>query len=93
MQRDEIVGVDGPVFQEYTKGEVPPVRVAVALPVQVPAHMESVPLIVTLIACGLVNVILSVAEHPLASVTVTVYATAAESPVPVAPAPPVGAQE
>jgi len=69
---------------------VPPPAVTVASPVP-PLHSGSVlPVILAVKSGGSVKVMVAVVVHPLASLTVTVYSTPPESPVPVAPDPPVG---
>jgi len=70
---------------------VPPPAATVASPSATPLHDGS--LLTEMLAVnsgGSVKVMVAVVVHPLASLTVTVYSTPAESPVPVAPDPPVG---
>ncbi|MNT53061.1 hypothetical protein D3C72_1901290 [compost metagenome] len=77
---------------EYVYVPVPPVTATVADPVAEPLHAIFVcALAVATKAAGSVIVKLWVSVHPFASVTVTVYVPA-ESPVAVAPVPPLGAQ-
>ena len=71
---------------------VPPTAVTVAVPVP-PLHTGfTLAVILAVSSGGSVKVIVAVVVHPLASVTVTVYNIPPDSPVPVAPVPPVGAQ-
>jgi hypothetical protein len=72
---------------------VPPLPAAVADPVLAPKHSTLVCTGTDAVRAdaGWVIVVVAVAVHPLASVTVTVYVFAAR-PVAVAPLPPVGAQ-
>ena len=73
---------------------MPPPAVTVAVPSVPPLHSGStLPVILAVNSGGSVSVMLSVAIHPLASVTVAVYSTPPDNPVPVAAVPPVGDHE
>ena len=66
------------LLHTYVKVPVPPLAVTLAVPVAAPLHNTFTPVHVALTAvAGCKIVALTVAVHPLASVTVTVYVPAA----------------
>jgi hypothetical protein len=77
----------------YPEPTVPPLPAALAVPVLAPKHKTFVCVGTDAVNAdaGCVTVVVAVAVHPFASVTVTVYVLAA-SPVAVAALPPEGAQ-
>jgi hypothetical protein len=83
-----MLAVVAPVFHEYVYGAVPPVADTVAVPSADPKHVASVLLQVgSNGADGPPTVALHVVEHPLASVTVTLYVPALRPLMPAVVAP------
>jgi len=79
--------------QTYVYEPVPPAATPVAVPSLPPVHVGGVlEMTVASSMGGSLRRILSLAAHPLASVTNTVVITPALIPVPVAPIPPAGLQ-
>jgi hypothetical protein len=71
-----MVDVVSPLLHEYVYGAVPPVGIAVAVPLVPPKQLTSVPEPETDKAVGWSTVAVAVAVQSFASVTVTLYAAA-----------------
>ena len=72
-----MLAVVAPLLQLYVNGDVPPVTLEVAVPFDAALHNASVEKVDTASVVGCDTVVVDVAEHPFASVTVTEYEPAA----------------